>query len=270
MTKVKEPSEAPVLPAQLDPFGKDIATEDLFAHNQLRELQEMLKKSIETRSGMLLTGPAGSGKTTGVRSVTDLLPANKYSVAYMGQDRDGTNVLRRVVSKLGLAAKRHHSHLSLQLSQWLLDNLEAGGKHMVLIVDESHLLSDEFLEDLRLMTNAEYDRKSPLSLVLVGQQALRLRLKAPDFEALYQRLRYRFRLEGLSQEETVQYINRRLIVAGLTADLFTDESLQYIFQVTEGLPRRINNICSLALLKAKAAKRTSVEPALLKELDDLD
>lgn len=269
MTKVKDHNETPAS-VDADPFGKDIATDHLFTHQQLKEMQAMLRKSLETKIGMLITGPAGAGKTTAVRSVTDLLPANKYSVAYLGQDRDGTNVLRRFVGKLGLAPKRHHSALSMQVSQWLLDNMEAGGKQMVLIVDEAHLLSDEFLEDLRLFTNAEYDRKSPLALILLGQQSLRLRLKAPDFEAFYQRLRYRFRLEGLNQEETVEYINRRLIAAGLAADLFTSESMQYIFHVTEGLPRRINNICSLALLKAKAQKQTTIEVSLLKELEELD
>jgi type II secretory pathway predicted ATPase ExeA len=253
-----------------DPFSKDIATDDLFSHQQLLELQSILRKGIETKMGTLITGPAGSGKTTAARSVTDLLPANKYSVAYMGQDRDGTNVLRRFVGKLGLPAKCHHAHLTLQASRWLSDNLESGGKQMVLVVDEAHLLSDSFLEDLRLFTNAEYDRKSPLALVLLGHQSLRLRLKSPDLDALYQRLRYRFRLEGLNQAETVQYINRRLLSAGLAAHLFSEEALLFIFQATEGLPRRINNICSLALLKARTANLTKIDVSLMQELDELD
>lgn len=253
-----------------DPFGKDIATAELFEHGQLRELREMIRTSVVNQLGMLITGPAGSGKTTALRSVTDELPSNKYAVSYLGQDRDGTNVLRRFVGKLGLTARHHHAHLSLQVSQWLQDNLEAGGKNVVLVVDEAHLLPDSLLEDLRLMTNADYDQKSPLTLILLGHHSLRMRLKAPDFDALFQRLRYRFRLEGFNLEETTQYISRRLIAAGLSPHIFTDDSAEFIFHLSEGLPRRINNICSLALLKAKTTKRSKVDLDLLKEMDELD
>ena len=253
-----------------DPFGKDVETVELFKHQQLMQLQEMLKVSISLKVGMLITGPSGSGKTTSVRSVTDELPSHKYSVIYLGQDRNGTNVLRRFVAAVGLAAKSHHAHLSLQASQWVSDNLEAGGKEILLVVDEAHLLSDELLEDLRLMTNSNYDRKSPLTLVLLGQPLLRLRLKAPIFDALAQRLRYRFRMEGLNQDETAQYIRNRLLASGLPGDLFLEEALQYIFQVTEGLPRRINNVCSLTMLRAKAARRLSIDLAFVKEMVELD
>ncbi len=230
----------------------------------------MIRTSMANQLGMLITGPAGSGKTTALRSVTDELPSNKFAVSYLGQDRDGTNVLRRFVGKLGLTARHHHSHLSLQVSQWLQDNLEAGGKNVVLVVDEAHLLPDSLLEDLRLMTNADYDQKSPLTLILLGHHSLRMRLKAPDFDALFQRLRYRFRLEGLNLEETTQYISRRLIAAGLSPNIFSDDSSEFIFHLSEGLPRRINNICSLALLKAKTTKRSKVDLDLLKEMDELD
>jgi len=256
--------------AVADPFGKDVATAELFKHKQLQELQEMLKVSISTKVGMLVTGPSGSGKTTSIRSVTDGLPSQKYSVIYLGQDRNGTNVLRRFLTALGLSAKQHHAHLSLQASQWLSDNLEAGGKEVLLVIDEAHLLSDELLEDLRLMTNSDYDRKSPLTLVLLGQPVLRLRLKAPDFDALAQRLRYRFRLEGLNQDETTQYIIKRLSASGLPGDLFSAEALQYIFHMTEGLPRRINNVCSLTLLRAKAARHLTIDLAFIKEMIELD
>ena len=253
-----------------DPFGKDVGTDELFKHQQLMQLQEMLKVSISMKVGMLITGPSGSGKTTSVRSVTDELPSHKYSVIYLGQDRNGTNVLRRFVAAVGLSAKSHHAHLSLQASQWVSDNLEAGGKEILLIIDEAHLLSDELLEDLRLMTNSNYDRKSPLTLVLLGQPLLRLRLKAPIFDALAQRLRYRFRMEGLNQDETAQYIRKRLSASGLPGDLFSEEALQYIFQMTEGLPRRINNVCSLTMLRAKAARRLAIDLAFVKEMVELD
>ena len=157
-----------------------------------------------------------------------------------------------------------------QISQWLIDNFDAGGKALVLVVDEAHLLDDTMLEELRLMTNANYDRQSPLTLILLGQPLLRLRLKASHFEALRQRLPYRYCIEGLDQDETIKYIQHRLSLAGMQPDFFSEDASQFIFQMSEGLPRRINNACSLALLHAATTKHSSIDASFLKELVDLD
>lgn len=265
LASTKEPVEP-----MADPFGKDIESDALFKNRQLEEMQPVVRICIIKQAMALITGPSGSGKTTAVRSVTDELPSNKYSVVYLGQDQDGTNVLTRFASCLGVKPQRYRPRLAMQISQWLMDNLDAGGKQIVLVVDEAHLLDNAMLEEFRLMTNAKYDRQSPLALILLGQPLLRLRLRSPDFEALRQRLRYRYCLEGFDQDETTQYIQHRLSSVGLSAELFSKEALHFVFQITEGLPRRINNVCSLALLRASTKQRSTIDLAFLKELVDQD
>jgi len=252
----------------VDPFGKSTGAEQFFKHNQLEELQTIVRASINQKVMASITGPPGVGKTTAVRSVTDELPAHKYSVVYLGQDQNGTNLLRRFATSIGVRPKHQRPGLAMQISQWLLDNLSGGGKEITLIVDEAHLLEDSTLEELRLMTNADYDRQSPLTLILMGQPALRQRLRAPNFEALRQRLRYKYCLEGLDQEETIRYIQQRLTAAGLSSELFAHEALLLIFQISEGVLRRINNLCSLVLLKAKSKKRSTIDAAFVSEIVD--
>jgi len=249
----------------IDPFGKSTGIEQFFKHNQLEELQAIVRASINHKVMASITGPPGV-KTTGVRSVTDELPAHKYSVVYLGQDQNGTNLLRRFAASLGVQPKHQRPGLAMQISQWLLDNLSGGGKEITLIVDEAHLLEDSTLEELRLMTNADYDRQSPLTLILMGQPGLRHRLRAPTFEALRQRLRYKYCLEGLDQEETIRYIQQRLTVADLSQELFAHEALLLVFQTSEGVLRRINNLCSLVLLKAKSKKRSTIDAAFVSEI----
>ena len=99
-----------------DPFGKDIDSAALFRHGQLDALCLIVRTCIAKQSMAAITGPPGSGKTTAVRSVTDELPGNKYSVVYLGQDQDGTNVLTRLASSLGVQPKRYRTHLSMQIS----------------------------------------------------------------------------------------------------------------------------------------------------------
>jgi type II secretory pathway predicted ATPase ExeA len=178
--------------------------------------------------------------------------------------------MRRFAHSLGMQPNHLRTRVVLQISQWLMDNLSAGGKEIVLIVDEAHMLDDATLQQFRLMTNTDYDRQSPLAVILLGQPSLRHRLKSSDFDALLQRIPYRYSLEGLDEDETRSYIQQRLSTAGLSGDIFSPEAFQYIFQSCQGVPRRINNLCSLAMLRVKSRKLTIIDLAILKELADLD
>jgi type II secretory pathway predicted ATPase ExeA len=256
-----------VIPPAVDPFSKRIGAQEVFLHQQIRELQEIVRTAIAQRSIALIIGPPGVGKTTGVRSVTDELPVNKYTVVYLGQDQNGGNLLSRFSEALGLPIKGFRARLVLKLSQWLLDNLKDGGKDIILVVDEAHLLDDQTLEDLRLLSNADYDRQSPFTLLMIAQPWLRARLKSPFFEPLNQRIRYRYSLEGMSKEDAFSYLRCRLSAAGVS-ELFTDEALVQIFSYCEGIPRKIHNLCSLLLLKARVAELNEIDVALVRQIAD--
>jgi len=270
MTKTKDGPPPVAVEATEDPFGKNVAGENLFKHNQMEELRALIRSAIHKKAMALVTGPPGVGKTTAVRSVADELPGHKYSPLYLGQDQSSVNVMRRFAHSLGIQPNHLRTRVVLQVSQWLTDNLSASGKEIVLIVDEAHMLDDVTLQEFRLMTNTNYDRESPLTVIFLGQPTLRLRLKSSDFEALSQRIPYRYCLEGLDEDETADYILLRLSTAGLAADTFSKDAVQHIFQACQGVPRRINNLCSLALLRAKSRKLQIVDASFLKELTDLD
>jgi type II secretory pathway predicted ATPase ExeA len=275
MTKTKEltaPVEAEVSASEIteEAFKRNIVGEHLFRHSQMEELCRVLRAAISNKAIAMVSGPPGVGKTTAVRAVVEELPVHKYQPIYLGQDQSGVNVMRRFAHSLGIQPNHLKKRVVLQISQWLMDNLNSGGKEIVLLVDEAHLLDDATLQEFRLMTNANYDRESPLAVILLGQPSLRLRLKSSDFDALSQRIPYRYSLEGLDEDETVSYIQQRLVTAGQASDTFSAEACQFVFQACQGVPRRINNLCSLAMLKARSKKRSTIDVAFLKELADLD
>ena len=247
-------------------FGKDVGSEAIFLYPRLEELHAQLKQAIAERAIMAVTGKPGLGKTTGVRACTSQLPSNQYRVLYFGQDQDGGGLLQRFAQSLGLKPKHFRNQLPMQISQALSDNLQEGGKQIVAVIDEAHLLDMRTLEALRLFTNSDFDTVSPLSVILLGQQALRSLLKDPALEALDQRTRYRFPLEGFSLQETESYIRHRLTVGGAAAEVFTDDAIQKIFDNSEGVPRDINNLCALALLKANAVGVNRVDGKLVKQV----
>jgi type II secretory pathway predicted ATPase ExeA len=187
---------------------------------------------------------------------------------YLGQDQHGVNLLSRFSEVLGLPTKRFRQHLVLQLGQWLSGNVADGGKSVILIVDEAHLLDDQTLEELRLLSNADFDRQSSFTLIMIAQPWLRARLKSPFFEPLSQRIRYRYSLEGLSKEDTFNYVRGRLLTAGLSPTVFSDEALQQIFAYSEGIPRKVNNLCSHLMLKVQSLDLLEINAGLVKQVID--
>lgn len=253
---------------QTTPFAKTFPDDGVFSYSQFEELKRLLKRTIEERSLALLTGQAGVGKTTAVRACTDELPTNKYQVVYVGQDQEGVNLSRRLASVLGIPPQRSKAHTWLLISQHLSDNLREQGKEIVMIVDEAHLLENSTLQDIRLLTNADFDRTSPLTLILIGQLALRTRLKMAGQEALNQRLRFRYALEGLTEDETGDYIRHRLHIAEGNEDLFTDDALRFIFLASQGIPREINNLCTVAIMQAESMGVQKIDGKLIRQVAD--
>ncbi len=133
----------------------------------------------------------------------------------------------------------------------------------LLILDDAHLLEDSLLEDLRLLTNFEMDAQDTLVLLLVGHPALRMRLQHPVHLALADRVRMQYRLEGLSREETLTYIDCHMKAAGWRGDIFKKDAKEAIFEDAQGIPRRINALALNALKKSAHRKITTVDGAFV-------
>jgi type II secretory pathway predicted ATPase ExeA len=248
------------------PFGKDSA--ELFDYPQLAEVRQILDLTVAERAISLVTGQAGVGKTTAVRSFANTLPANSFRIVYLGHDQQGNTLMRRLCLELALKPRPHRGQQLLQVGQFLMENLMENGKSIVMVVDECHLLDLATLEDLRMLTNADFDRASPLSIILIGQLSVRRQLKSPGYEAINQRIRFRYALEGLSQEEAIAYFKLRIKQAGGQEDLFTADALRLLFSASGGIPRELNNLCSAALLKAYALGVKKVDGKLVKQVLD--
>jgi hypothetical protein len=138
----------------------------------------------------------------------------------------------------------------------------------VLIVDEAHGLSPAVLEEVRLLCNFESDTAKKLQIVLTGQPELREVLNYSDLRQLKQRVALRCEISALPNvEETAQYINARLKVAGSPRlDIFSPGAIDYIFRCSEGIPRNINNLCDNALLNGFAAGAQVISRSIIEEV----
>ena len=116
------------------------------------------------------------------------------------------------------------------------------------------------------------DSQSLATLVLVGHPSLRSTLRLSVHEAFYQRLAVRYHLPPLDLQETIGYVKHHVQVAGFTAaTLFTDDAITRIFEYTKGIPRRINQVCTTALMAAMIDQKSIVdESSVRKAIADLE
>ena len=227
----------------------------------------MLEYGLMSHAGFtVVTGEIGAGKTTLIR-------------ALLGKIDDDCVI--------GLINNTHESFGELMV--WVLDSLEiefsatdnagryrdyinfvveqhAQGRRVVLIVDEAQNLSVQALEELRLLSNVNIDSDIFLQLVLTGQPELIEKLNRPELVQFAQRIGVEFHLKALSYPETQNYIEYRLEVAGAKHKIFSNEACAVIYCYSEGIPRRINNLCDFALVYAFADDKKEIDVALIQDM----
>jgi type II secretory pathway predicted ATPase ExeA len=243
------------------PFTSDLGYEQIFQYQQLTDLFTIIQATVDDNSMAFVSGRAGTGKTTAIRACLETFPATSHKIIYLGQDQRGQGLLARLASELGLRSNPGWNRRVLLINQRL--EQQASLKKITLVVDEAHLFDLQTLEDLRLLTNQNMDRRSPISVILLAQHWLRYMLQRQTHEALYQRLRLRFALEGLTEAETHSYIKHHMALAGATKDIFERKAMPRIFAASEGILREINNICFESLMRAAALKQPSVDEKIV-------
>lgn len=220
---------------------------------------------------IVVTGEVGTGKTLLLRCLLRLLRASKdVSYAYLFNSRlTPTEFLQYIVSDFGLPSSgKNKGELLLDLGQFLISR---GSKKLttVLIIDEAHHLSEEILEEVRLLSNLETTDEKLLQIVLVGQPELDEKLDSVDLRQLKQRIALRAALGPLDAEETREYIQRRLQIAGADPNrnpIFPAETIAAIFRHSRGLPRLINSISENALIAAYARQVPTVSPEIIENV----
>lgn len=212
---------------------------------------------------VVLTGEVGTGKTLLLRCLLRLLKESKdVTYAYLFNGRlSPTEFLQYILSDFGLPTSgKNKSDLLFDLGQFLVSR---GSRKMttVLIVDEAHLLSADILEEVRLLSNLETDDDKLLQIILVGQPELDEKLDSVGLRQLKQRIAVRTQLGPLDADETKQYIEQRLQIAGASLcpnPLFSTQTIAEVYRHSLGLPRLINTICDNALMTAYARQLPSV------------
>ena len=240
----------------------------LFMSARHTEALAHLMYGVRESGGFIqLTGEVGTGKTTLIRSLLQQLPDTADVALILNPQLSKNEFLSAICEELGVplpGAVNSIKALVDALNTYLLDN-HSRARRTILIVDEAQNLRLDVLEQVRLLTNLETPKQKLLQIILIGQPELRDILDRNDMRQLAQRVTGRYHLQPLSQEETRVYIEHRLKVAGAVGPIFSNASKKELYQLSRGVPRRINVMADRALLGAFTQEIRQVTPKLLRK-----
>jgi general secretion pathway protein A len=253
-----------------NPFSVSPDPRFLYLTRRTYEALACLTYGIQARKGfVLLTGEVGTGKTTLLNKLMDWLRVQRVATAFVFNPRlEPTQFLEFAMADFGIPVEPGASKgaLLLKLNHWLLERYRAR-ETAVLVVDEAQNLSLELLEEIRLLTNLETSTEKLLQIVLCGQPELEAKLQQPELRQLRQRITLRCHTYQLTEEDTSNYIARRIQVGGGNgARLFTPEAVHRIYQYSGGIPRLVNLLCEHALIGCFADSVRTVNAGMIDDV----
>jgi putative secretion ATPase (PEP-CTERM system associated) len=210
---------------------------------------------------IVVTGEVGTGKTTLVDLLLSQLDKSHYAAAKIVTSQlGGDDTLRMVAAAFGLYQPGMEKAAMLRrIEEFVVSNMRAR-KRSLIIIDEAQNLSIAALEELRMLSNFGVGATAPLQSFLVGQPQFRSIMASPELEQLRQRVTASYHLGPMSEEETKSYVQHRLKTVGWQDDpRISDAAFAAIFRHTDGVPRRINTLCSRILLWGYLEERHAIE-----------
>jgi general secretion pathway protein A len=234
------------------------------SQNHQEGVQRLLYAIRNEKGCAMLSGEYGCGKTILVRSVLGSLDLANYEIALINYPYfDRNSFLREVLHQFGEdSGDRPRVELFRRLSQLFFDNVNQG-KVNILVIDEAQIIEDpQVFEELRLILNIQLEDRFLINILLVGQPELREKIML--YPHLDQRIAIKWHLHRFDHQNTAAYVRHRLKVAGCEREIFTEEALYLVHKISNGVPRRINNVADLCLLEAANRNMPMVDGEVFK------
>ena len=239
------------------PFNMTPDPKFLYLSESHREGLAHLMYGVERKQGItVLTGESGSGKTTLLNAFIQSMGKRSH-IAYLVNPELTQADLYRFLSIKFNFEDTDKGEFIIVFNEILHQYLELG-EFCILIIDEAQLLSDDVLEQVRLLSNFETHNEKLIQIVLSGTPQLHNKIDSYEFEALKQRTGVVCKLRSLDRYETRQYIEKRLFLCGASLSLFTNDAIETIYACSNGIPRVINNICDHALFIGYSEKQHEI------------
>jgi len=214
-------------------------------------LEALIYAILHDEGIVKLSGEVGSGKTMLCRVLMERLPQHVETIYLATPSLARDEILHAIADDLELRLTHERTTVALRELQEHLIRLYGAGRRVVVLIDEAHVMPEETLEQVRLLSNLESNRHKLMQLVLFGQPELDATLAKPSLRQLRDRITHAFRMRPLSAPEVAKYVSFRMRAAGYRGpDVFAPGALARVARASGGLTRRINILADKSLLAA--------------------
>jgi general secretion pathway protein A len=250
----------------LSPFRHTTDIRFFYPNVVYEEAYRALLGAIRERKGLvLLTGEAGTGKTSLFRLLSDSTDETTHFTVIPSAPRTFEDLLSAICHRLAIFVRNDEVAAKLQALEEFLSSMIF--RTEILVIDDAHRLSRNALEQLPLLLAMQDLNRNLLQILLVGQPQLETTLAHPALRFLQEHIAVYCRLTPLASEEVEPFIHHRLRTAGWgQREIFSQGAIEKIAQYSLAIPRRINNLCELALRTATAARQRTVSAELIDTL----
>ena len=214
-------------------------------------LEALIYAILHDEGIVKVSGEVGSGKTMLCRVLMERLPQHVATIYLATPSLARDDILHAIGDDLELRLSHERRSVALRELQEHLIRLYGDGRRVVILIDEAHVMPDETLEQVRLLSNLESNRHKLLQIVLFGQPELDATLAKAGLRQLRDRITHSFRMRPLAPPEVGKYLSFRMRAAGYRGpEVFTPRAVRRVSRASGGLTRRINILADKSLLSA--------------------
>jgi type II secretory pathway predicted ATPase ExeA len=214
-------------------------------------LEALIYAVLHDEGIVKVSGEVGSGKTMLCRVLMERLPAEVDTIYLATPSLARDEILHAIADELDLRFSQERRTVALRELQEHLIRLYGAGRRVVILIDEAHVMPEDTLEQVRLLSNLESNRHKLLQIVLFAQPELDVTLAKSELRQLRDRITHSFRMRPLAAAEVAHYISFRMRAAGYRGpELFLPRAVALIARASGGLTRRINILTDKSLLAA--------------------
>lgn len=248
------------------PFTREIPVTEHFEIDSHKQAIEALERVLHQRGSAGLIAPSGMGKTQAIRNVRSLLPEARYRINYVKVTGVSKRDLCRHISQaIGVEAAGSYPTLVTRLQEKWQNLTDRESRHPVIILDDAHEMRIDVLGMLKALTNFDFDSRLGVSILLVGQKPLAVKLNRDELEDVAGRLSHVATLDPLSREQAHRYLQHRMTIAGARRFPFETRAVEMIYDAARGNLRATDRLALKCLEVAHLNDSDTIETSHVME-----